>query len=136
MSVNTCVYMNKLLLVVVVAVAVLKMHDSQATFGSRCFNKYVIFRFPTSGAFSYSPMLEVLSAVTGDSIAVFGKTDFADASVKVLKRRLAPKIGVPRFRLRLLQDNCPLDDDQTLIDDQTLALQVVQLVILPEVSAA
>ena len=32
--------------VVVVAAAVLKMHDSQATFGSRCFKEsYVIFRF-------------------------------------------------------------------------------------------
>ena len=45
------IYMNKLLLllllVVVVVVVALKMHDSQATFGSRCFTKYVIFRFPT-----------------------------------------------------------------------------------------
>ena len=57
-------------------VLVLKRHDSQATFGSRCFNKYVIFNFPTSRAFSSSPMLEVLSAVTGESIAVFEKTDF------------------------------------------------------------
>ena len=66
-------------------VLVLKRHDSQATFGSRCFNKSAIFNFPTSRAFSYSPMLEVLSAVTGESIAVFEKTDFA--VVKALKRR-------------------------------------------------
>ena len=46
----------------------------------------------------------------------------ADASVKALKQRLAQEIGVPRFRLRLLHDNCPLDDDQTL------TLQVVRLV--------
>eukprot|EP00434_Breviolum_minutum_P040504 symbB.v1.2.035994.t2/scaffold4973.1/size32221/1 len=39
-----------------------------------------------------------------------------------LKQRLAKQIGVPRFRLRLLQDNSPLDEDQTL------AMQVVQLV--------
>ena len=75
-------------------------------------------------------MLEVLSAVTGESIAVFEEVDFAEGSVKALKQRLAQKIGVPRFRLRLLQDNCPLDDDQTLIDDETCTLQVVQLVIL------
>ena len=77
-------------------------------------------------------MLEVLSAVTGASIVVFEEVDFAEGegSVKALKQRLAQKIGIPRFRLRLLQDNCALDDDQTLIDDQRFTLQVVQLVIL------
>ena len=75
-------------------------------------------------------MLEVLSAVTGESIAVFEEGDFAEGSVKAIKQHLAQKIGIPRFRLRLLQDNCPLDDDQTLIDDQKFTLQVVQLVIL------
>ena len=75
-------------------------------------------------------MLEVLSAVTGESIAVFDEVDFAEGSVKALKQLLAPKIGLPRFRLRLLQDNCSLDDNQNLISHQTLALQVVQLVIL------
>ena len=69
-------------------------------------------------------MLEVLSAVTGESIAVFEDEEIADASMKALKQRLARKIGLPRFRLRLLQDSCPLDDDQTF------AMQVVQLVIL------
>ena len=68
------------------------------------------------------PCVEVVSAVTGESIAVFEKEEFADASVKALKQRLAQQIGIPRFRLRLLQDNCPLDDDQSL------AMQVVQLV--------
>ena len=68
------------------------------------------------------PCVEVVSAVTGESIAVFEKEEFADASVKALKQRLAQHIGVPRFQLRLLQDNCPVDDGQTL------AMQVVQLV--------
>ena len=53
------------------------------------------------------PHVEVVSAVTGESIAVLEKEEFADASVKVLKQRLAQQIGIPRFRLRLLQDNCP-----------------------------
>ena len=75
-------------------------------------------------------MLEVLSAVTGGSIAVFEEVDFAEGSAKALKQRLAQKIGVPSFRLRLLQDNSPLDDNQTLIENQTWTLQVVQLVIL------
>ena len=75
-------------------------------------------------------MLEVLSAVTGESIACFEEVDFAEGSIKALKQHLAQKIGIPRFRLRLLQDKCPLDDDQTLIHDQTLNLQVVQLVIV------
>ena len=68
------------------------------------------------------PNVEVVSAVTGESIAVFEREEFADASVKASKQRLAQQICVPRFRLRLLQDNSPLDDDQTL------AMQVVQLV--------
>ena len=75
-------------------------------------------------------MLEVLSAVTGESIAVFEEVDIPDFSVQALKQSLAQKLGVPRFRLRLLQDKCPLNDDETLIDDQTFSLQVVQLVIL------
>ena len=75
-------------------------------------------------------MLEVLSAVTGESFAVLEEVDFAEGSVKAIKQRLAQMIGIPRFRLRLLQDNCPLDDDQTLIDDQQFTLQMVQLVIL------
>ena len=75
-------------------------------------------------------MLEVLSAVTGESFVVFEEAEFAEGSVKALKQRLAQKIGVPRFRLRLLQDNCPLDDNQTLFENQTWTLQVVQLVIL------
>ena len=75
-------------------------------------------------------MLEVLSAVTGESIAVFEEVDVAEGSVKALKQRLAQKIGVPRFRLRLLQHNSPLDDNQILIENQTWTLQVVQLVIL------
>ena len=69
-------------------------------------------------------MLEVLSAVTGESIAVFEDEEIADTSVKALKQRLARKIGLPRFRLRLLQDHCPIDDDETF------AMQVVQLVLL------
>ena len=75
-------------------------------------------------------MLEVLFALTGESIAVFEDDELADASVKGLKQRLVQKLGVPRFRLRLLQDNFSLDENQTLIDDQTLTHQLVQLVIL------
>ena len=69
-------------------------------------------------------MLEVLSAVTGESIAVFEEEEIAEGSVKSLKQLLAQEIGILRFRLRLLHDNYPLDDDQTL------TLQVVQLVKL------
>ena len=65
-------------------------------------------------------MLEVLSALTGESIAVFEDEELANAPVKAFKKRLAQKLGIPRFRLRILQGNCPLDDNQTLIDNQTL----------------
>lgn len=103
-------------------VLVLKRHDSQATFGSRCFNKYVIFKFPTSRAFSYSPMPEVLSAVTGESIAVFEKTDFAD--VKALNRRFffaeecgvltLPNYGVPSPTTANWMMIKPSTEDETL----------------------
>ena len=75
-------------------------------------------------------MLEVLSALTGESIAVFEDEELANAPVKALKKRLAQKLCIPRFRLRILQGNWNLDDNQTLIDDQTLTHTVVQLVIL------
>eukprot|EP00434_Breviolum_minutum_P031716 symbB.v1.2.028049.t1/scaffold2929.1/size67027/2 len=68
---------------------------------------------------------EVVSAMTGESIAVFEQEELADASVKALKQRLAQWTGIPRFRLRLLQDNC---DNCPLHDDQTLTLGVVKLV--------
>ena len=74
------------------------------------------------------PNVDVISAVTGESIAVFEKEEFADASVKALKQRLAQQIGVPRFRLRLLQDSCPLDDDQTLAPG---VVQLVKMDLLP-----
>ena len=41
-------------------------------------------------------MLEVLSARTGESIAVFEDVGFAEGSVKALKQRLAQKIGISR----------------------------------------
>ena len=75
-------------------------------------------------------MLEVLSPLTGKSIAVFEEVDIPEGSVKALKQRLAQKIGIPRFRLQLLHDSCPLGDDQTLIEDQEFTLQVVHLVML------
>ena len=69
-------------------------------------------------------MLEVHSALTGEPIAVLEDEEGADDSVKVLKQRLAQKIGLTRFRLRLIQDNRPIDDNETM------SLKVVQLVIL------
>ena len=69
-------------------------------------------------------MLKVLSALTGEQIAVLKTEEGADDSVKGIKQRLAQKIGLTRFRLRLLIDNRPLNDDEAM------SLQVVQLVIL------
>ena len=114
--------------------AVSNMHESQSatlvrallTHDTRHLDLFLTSRVVSSS----STMLEVLSAVTGESVAFFEHEELADASVKALKQHLGRKLGVPRFRLRILQDNCALDDDQTLIDDQTLTHQVVQLVIL------
>ena len=83
---------------------IVQMHDSQSTTLvqdlSTNYMRYLDL-FLTSGAFSYSiPMLEVLSAVTGESVAVFEHEELADASVKALKQCLAKKLGIPRFRLR------------------------------------
>ena len=74
--------------------------------GSRSSNKWCVilrlYLLLTSAAFSYSsPMLEVLSAGTGESVAVFEHVELADASVKALKQRLTQELGIPRFRLRL-----------------------------------
>ena len=69
-------------------------------------------------------MLEVHSALTGEPIAVLEDEEGAGDSVKVLKQRLAQKIGLTRFRLRLIQENRPIDDNETI------SLKVVQLVIL------
>ena len=79
---------------------------------------------------SISPMLEVRSATTGDSVAVFEEEEIAGASVKELKQRLARKIGIPRFQLRLARemDTEPLDDNQTF--GLQNGLQVVKLVKL------
>ncbi len=75
--------------------------------------------------FEEPSMLQILvvSAVTRETIAVLENEDFAEASVKAIKQRLAQKIGLPRFRLRL-HDICPVDDNKAL------ALQVAQRVIL------
>ena len=66
-------------------------------------------------------MVEVISGVTGDSIAIF---EDVGLSVKALKQRLALQTNISRFRLRLLENHWPLDDDQTL------TTQVVKLVML------
>ena len=65
-----------------------------------------------------------------NQLLFFEHEELADASVKALKQCLAKKLCIPRFRLRLLQDNCAPDDDQTLINDREFTLQVVQLVML------
>ena len=88
---------------------------------------HVIFRlfwFEEPSFPSSCPTLEVLSALTGEPIAVLETEEGADCSVKVLKQRLAQKLGLTRFRLRLIQDNRPIDDNETM------SLKVVQLVIL------
>ena len=74
---------------------------------------------------SLNHMLEVLSAVTGQSIAAVDETALADNSVKALKQYLAQQLGIPRFRLRLLHYNEVLRNEDSLD-----TLQVVQLVFL------
>ena len=68
-------------------------------------------------------MLEVLLAVTGESIAEFEDQEIGGVPVKVFKQRLGRKLSLSRFRLRLLHNDALLDDDQTL------TLQVIQLVV-------
>ena len=53
-------------------------------------------------------MLEMLSAVTGESVAAFEHEELADASGKALKKRLVQELGIPCFRLRLLHNSCPV----------------------------
>ena len=104
--------------VVVVAAAaaavVPKIHDSHSTTLVRDLlakDTWYLYLFLPSGAFSCSsPMVEVLCRVWR-----WGIGRCPSPGVKA-------KLGIPRFRLRILQGNCPLDDNQTH--------PVVQLVIL------
>ena len=66
-------------------------------------------------------MVAVIHAVTGDTIAIF---EDVGLSGKVVKQSLAVQLGIPRFRLRVLDNQWPVDDNQTLTSP------VVQLVIL------
>ena len=98
--------------------------NSQADhFVSRCFtgfdDSHVIFQ----AFWCQSPRVEVLSAVTGESIAVFEKEEFADSSVKAFKQRLA----TADWRYTIPTNGC-YKNNSPLDDDQTLALGVVQLV--------
>ena len=78
-------------------------------------------------------MLEVLSAVTGEAIAVFVEVDFAEGSVKALKQRLASR-RLASHGTTTTTTSCRqlrgLDEHQTLIQDQASILHVVQLEIL------
>ena len=74
-------------------------------------------------------MFHVYSAVTGEAIAVVDQTILAHGSVKELKQYLAELLGIPRFRLRLLQKNCCL-----LEDELPNALEEVQLVVMQYLS--
>ena len=65
-------------------------------------------------------MLEVRS-MSGEVISLETE-EGTDDSVKGIKHKLAQKIGLTRFRLRLVIDN------RTMKDDETMSLEVVQLV--------
>ena len=74
--------------------------------------------------------LDLLSAVTGESIAVFKAEELENVSVKVLKERLAQHIGLPRFRVQIVKDNRTLDDDLTMTT-ATGDVQLVKTHVLP-----
>ena len=73
---------------------VLKMLNSQAAiFGSRYVNKlHLIFRHSDLSCPSSVPMLEVLWAVTGESIAVFEDEEIADPPASI---RQPPSVPAP-----------------------------------------
>ena len=91
--------------------------------GSRYFKRFDL-RCPSNS------MLDVIYAASGEKIHECKDEEIADASVKALKQRLAQKLGLPRFQLRLLQGMCPLRDDQTL-PPEVVELQLVILSLKP-----
>ena len=58
--------------------------------------------------------MEIAFLASGDSLIVLEEKDFVGKSAKSLKHALAPHVGVPRFRLRLVAENCSLEfkDDE------------------------
>ena len=73
--------------------------------------------------------MEVCSAVSGETLAYLDPEEFKRKSAKYVKQCLAAKIGITRFRQKLLGDGL---DGSEILDDEVFALASVkvQLVIL------
>ena len=82
-------------------------------FGSRWFNKLRELHSDFLIREAFVRMLQVLS-LSGDQIAVLETEEGADDSVKGIKQRLAQKVGLTRFRLRLVTDNRTMKDDEAI----------------------
>lgn len=81
--------------------------------------------FQLGGPNSSNPMLQVVSAISGEDIAVLKAEELEGKSAEVLKGHLAHILGVSRFRQRLLRE------DHSELKDEDLPLsRKVQLVVL------
>eukprot|EP00438_Fugacium_kawagutii_P008175 Skav214669 [mRNA] locus=scaffold923:286032:287432:+ [translate_table: standard] len=72
--------------------------------------------------------VQVCSAISGQTVACLSPDDVEGKSAREVKRLLAVKIGVPRFRQRLFVE----DDSREILDDEILTAfaEKVRLVLL------
>ena len=61
-----------------------------------------------------------ISALSGEEVAFFDLDEVEGETVKTLKRRLARRIGVSRFRQRWLSEDSELDDEASLVPADVL----------------
>ena len=73
-------------------------------------------------------MLQVVSAVSGETILSLEAAGFQSMSVRDLKKSLELQTGCSRFCQKLLRDHSPLADDDPLspLTDETLHLLLMQ----------
>ena len=91
------------------------------------YSKYQPGRGKLRGDF-ISGMLQVVSAVSGETILSLEAAGFQSMSVRDLKKSLELQTGCSRFCQKLLRDHSPLADDDPLspLTDETLHLLLMQ----------
>eukprot|EP00438_Fugacium_kawagutii_P026222 Skav209636 [mRNA] locus=scaffold2751:88952:96923:+ [translate_table: standard] len=75
---------------------------------------------------------EVCSAILGERLALLNSDEFDAKSAKALKQLLASRLGISRFRQRLLVEDCSraIPDDEVLIASVASDPLKIQLVLL------
>eukprot|EP00438_Fugacium_kawagutii_P033643 Skav204040 [mRNA] locus=scaffold3:108692:109762:- [translate_table: standard] len=76
--------------------------------------------------------MEVRSAISGEALALYDADEFDGKSAKVLKQLLASRLGICRFRQRLLVEDSSraIQDDELLTASTRVKIVKIQLVLL------